>query len=212
MKIDRFREVVYEGLFCDILWSDPNPNFRNKLKVVIRGHEVQEEGYALLDEYNNHPTIHTMNKMPQATNNEQTLEGNFPEISEELNASLPDKNYEYPINEKLEGTLKNSSMETSETMVEKIVETLENQYNEVFAKNMVLLRTERECIDELEDDDSTLDCCSLRNKSSRDIEFEEASEKDRVNEEAQVLDDTSASRLSSIMEKKKRFIQIKMDI
>ena len=67
-KIDRFREPPDEGLMSEALWSDPQPtpgrapskrgvglsfgpdvtaNFlkRNNLKMVVRSHEVKDEGY-----------------------------------------------------------------------------------------------------------------------------------------------------------------------
>eukprot|EP00958_Prasinococcus_capsulatus_P019287 scaffold2357_cov399-Prasinococcus_capsulatus_cf.AAC.21 len=67
-KIDRFREPPDEGLMCELLWSDPQPqpgrapskrgvgvgfgpdvtaNFLadNDLDLLIRSHEVKEEGY-----------------------------------------------------------------------------------------------------------------------------------------------------------------------
>eukprot|EP00197_Chlamydomonas_leiostraca_P003143 CAMPEP_0202869786 /NCGR_PEP_ID=MMETSP1391-20130828/13229_1 /ASSEMBLY_ACC=CAM_ASM_000867 /TAXON_ID=1034604 /ORGANISM="Chlamydomonas leiostraca, Strain SAG 11-49" /LENGTH=507 /DNA_ID=CAMNT_0049550165 /DNA_START=71 /DNA_END=1594 /DNA_ORIENTATION=+ len=67
-KIDRFREPPEEGLMCEILWSDPSPvkgrtpskrgvgvcfgpdvtqNFldANGLELIVRSHEVKEEGY-----------------------------------------------------------------------------------------------------------------------------------------------------------------------
>jgi len=67
-KIDRFREPPDEGLMSEALWSDPQPmpgrapskrgvglsfgpdvtaNFlqRNGLKMVVRSHEVKDEGY-----------------------------------------------------------------------------------------------------------------------------------------------------------------------
>jgi serine/threonine-protein phosphatase 2B catalytic subunit len=76
-KIDRFREPPYNGIFCDILWSDPVENVlgdqskeyikntkrgcsftygkravmnflkRNNLKTLIRAHEVQLDGYKM---------------------------------------------------------------------------------------------------------------------------------------------------------------------
>eukprot|EP00004_Rigifila_ramosa_P018022 TRINITY_DN4439_c0_g2_i1.p1 TRINITY_DN4439_c0_g2~~TRINITY_DN4439_c0_g2_i1.p1 ORF type:complete len:422 (+),score=113.81 TRINITY_DN4439_c0_g2_i1:1036-2301(+) len=67
-KIDRFSEPPEEGLMCDMLWSDPQPQngrgpskrgvgvsfgpdvtaaflANNKLKMVVRSHEVKENGY-----------------------------------------------------------------------------------------------------------------------------------------------------------------------
>jgi len=70
-KIDRFREIPENGLMCDMLWSDPMPenglkpsdrgvsslfgedvlmNFlqTNKLDLLIRSHEMQDEGYDVM--------------------------------------------------------------------------------------------------------------------------------------------------------------------
>ena len=70
--INRFKEIPQKGEFCDLLWSDPvNYNCdgwkgnstrqcsyvfginqartflaRNNLKLIIRGHEVEKEGYS----------------------------------------------------------------------------------------------------------------------------------------------------------------------
>lgn len=69
-KIDRFREPPEEGLMCEALWSDPQPsNGRapskrgigvafgpdvtrrflndNNLDLVVRSHEVKDDGYAI---------------------------------------------------------------------------------------------------------------------------------------------------------------------
>ena len=67
-RIDRFREPPEKGLMCEILWSDPcklpgrHPSKRgvglsfgpdiaktfldeNKLELLVRSHEVKDEGY-----------------------------------------------------------------------------------------------------------------------------------------------------------------------
>lgn len=69
-SIDRFREPPDEGLMCELLWSDPHPGEgrapskrgvgvafgsdvtrsflqQNKLELVVRSHEVKEEGYEI---------------------------------------------------------------------------------------------------------------------------------------------------------------------
>jgi serine/threonine-protein phosphatase 5 len=67
-ELDRFMEIPEKGIMCDILWADPTPgNGRsvskrgvsmgfgpdiskqflenNKLDILIRSHEVKNEGY-----------------------------------------------------------------------------------------------------------------------------------------------------------------------
>ncbi|KAK9809755.1 hypothetical protein WJX73_003393 [Symbiochloris irregularis] len=69
-KVDRFREPPEEGLMCEALWSDPQPSdgrapskrgigvafgpdvtrdflTTNSLDLVVRSHEVKDEGYAI---------------------------------------------------------------------------------------------------------------------------------------------------------------------
>lgn len=69
-KIDRFRQPGNEGLMCELLWSDPQPAMgrspskrgvgtqfgpdvtaaflkQNNLDLLIRSHEVKQEGYSV---------------------------------------------------------------------------------------------------------------------------------------------------------------------
>lgn len=92
--INRYREIEYKGLFCDIFWADPHTyydtgagisweyndkrrcsvmfNFdnvksfldRNGLSMVIRAHEVQESGYRLMKVYKGHPSVVTIFSAP----------------------------------------------------------------------------------------------------------------------------------------------------
>lgn len=92
--IDRFREIVYSGLFCDVFWSDPHEHYdlgmgasweyndrrrcsvkftyenvkrfldNNNLSMVIRAHEVQETGCRLMKSYRGHPSVVTVFSAP----------------------------------------------------------------------------------------------------------------------------------------------------
>ena len=71
-KINRFKEPLESGIFCDIMWSDPTTEHEyfsenvnrgcsvfygkqsikkflksNNLKAIIRAHEVQYEGFKM---------------------------------------------------------------------------------------------------------------------------------------------------------------------
>lgn len=93
-NIKRFREVEYNGLFCDLLWSDPHENYDmgmgvswqrnerrrcsvkytyrnvkdfldlNGLSMIIRAHEVQDKGYNLMKHYRGHPSVITIFSAP----------------------------------------------------------------------------------------------------------------------------------------------------
>ena len=92
-KFDRFIEPTYSGSICDILWSDPHQKYdlidelwikntkrncsyfysykavvnflkTNELKIIIRGHEVQMDGYKLYKEYNELPSLITIFSAP----------------------------------------------------------------------------------------------------------------------------------------------------
>lgn len=94
LKINRFKDIPFNGSFCDLLWSDPHPLYNtnqpnsfelnmqrqvsyyysyddiitflktNNLITIIRGHEVQEAGFKLYKNYNNHPSIVTVFSAP----------------------------------------------------------------------------------------------------------------------------------------------------
>ncbi|KAI5169890.1 serine/threonine-protein phosphatase 2B catalytic subunit [Pancytospora epiphaga] len=92
-KINRQVEVEYTGLICDIMWADPHTDYsaerktwvenhkrrcsffyhyshvcsfleENNLFTVIRGHEVQLEGFKAYDDYKGAPSLMTVFSAP----------------------------------------------------------------------------------------------------------------------------------------------------
>ncbi|KAM0681245.1 35-cyclic-nucleotide phosphodiesterase (PDEase) (3:5-CNP) [Glugoides intestinalis] len=92
--INRFKEIEYKGIFCDLFWADPHEYYDigmgvswefnhkrncsvmytykdvksfldyNNLSMVIRAHEVQETGYKLFKNYNEAPSVVTIFSAP----------------------------------------------------------------------------------------------------------------------------------------------------
>lgn len=90
--LNRFCELKIEGAICDLLWSDPNPDFENgnsfvfnerrncsylynysdvlqflkinNLKCILRGHEVAREGYCFYKPYGDTPSVITLFSAP----------------------------------------------------------------------------------------------------------------------------------------------------
>lgn len=221
--IDRFREPPFSGIYCDILWSDPHPKFnmkldyslntqrncsfyfseravqkfliKNNLRCIIRGHEVQNEGYRLyVNSEDGIATVITIFSAPNycdVYNNKGALmyyDGKTTTIMKYsavphpfyLNNYLDSINWSFPfVCEKASGFFLD------------ILKFLENKPDsdeellhetKIFTGSMALMRNERECLTELNDEESTeLPSCSLKNIDS-DLTFEEAREKDKVNE------------------------------
>lgn len=93
-SVNRFKELEYKGLFCDIVWSDPHEFYdlglgrswevnekrkcsykynyedvikfldANSLSMIIRAHEVQEHGYNLMKLYKGHNSVVTLFSAP----------------------------------------------------------------------------------------------------------------------------------------------------
>ncbi|KAI4292600.1 serine/threonine-protein phosphatase 2B catalytic subunit [Pancytospora philotis] len=92
-KFNRFREIDYKGVICDLLWSDPHPSYvaegrnwqanhnrncsyfynyslvcdfleHNGLASIIRGHEVQQNGFQMYKSYLDEPSVVTVFSAP----------------------------------------------------------------------------------------------------------------------------------------------------
>ncbi|KAF9762114.1 Serine/threonine-protein phosphatase 2B catalytic subunit [Nosema granulosis] len=91
-RIDRFTEIRTQGPLCDMLWSDPNPDFTgeesfmpnpkrkcaflynyydvvnflkiNNLKCIVRGHEVVIDGFLCYKTYFDTPSVITLFSAP----------------------------------------------------------------------------------------------------------------------------------------------------
>ena len=240
-SINRFTEVPYEGTFCDLLWSDPHPAYdfdeigsfesndqrntsfyysfsdvkqfltQNNLKVIIRGHEVQETGYKLYKEFNDHPSVITIFSAPNycdAYKNtgailffdqglkqidqfyavkhpyvlKEFMDGitwSFPFLAEKL------LQFTHDLLEHQSSMSSCSGLDICDHSIplldEETQKLMENE--EKMKANIIMLRTERECIDEFVDEDSTLECCNLVIKDQNDLDFNEAKEIDAQNEE-----------------------------
>lgn len=218
-KINRFCEINYSGVFCDIFWSDPHPEYdtktglgwdfnmprrcsvfynylnvckfldSNKLKTIIRGHEVQETGYRVYKEYNGAPSIVTIFSAPKYCDAYNNV-GAFIEYD---NGIVSIKQFDavqhpYTINGFLDGI--NWSLPF---MSEKAIDFCIHLFNalhemEVIAEpetaltKMSVMRAERESIDEFEETESS--CCSsiLETKDIGKVDFDQAKTKDAVNE------------------------------
>lgn len=93
-SIDRFKEIPYDGLMCDLMWADPATNYNiekkyfefnhkrrvsvvyyysavkkfleeNNLDSIVRGHEVEKFGYKKFKCFReNIPSVHTVFSAP----------------------------------------------------------------------------------------------------------------------------------------------------
>lgn len=221
--INRFREPPFSGTYCDILWSDPHPRFnmqkdysmntqrncsfffsqkaarkfliRNNLKCIIRGHEVQSDGYKLYTDPNdgftsvitifsapNYCDVYQNKGAVMHYDGESTTILKYSSVPHPfyLNNYLESINWSFPFvcekaSEFFLGIVKYLKEELGEDLVEK---------TEVFTEAMVLMRNEREGLTELNDEESTeLPSCSLKNIETN-LTFEEAKEMDKINEKS----------------------------
>lgn len=114
-SINRFKEIEYYGIFCDIFWADPHPfydtkagsawefnekrrcsvqyNYQNvveflqsnSLGMIIRGHEVQESGYRTFKSYNGQHSVVTVFSAPKYCDAYQNM-GAYIEFDGEITA------------------------------------------------------------------------------------------------------------------------------
>ncbi|KAL6120966.1 hypothetical protein NUSPORA_02198 [Nucleospora cyclopteri] len=237
-KIDRFSEIPYEGIFCDLLWSDPHKKYnlmncenyqfndqrrtsyfysyadvktflkKFNLKVIIRGHEVQEDGYELYADINGHASVATVFSAPNYCDAYKNHGGIIfydngikniaqftavrhpyvlPGFIDGITWSYPfvvEKMLDFMVDfvNNIESFNSCSSQESSSETYQKLIFPGKLKKDNQLSINMAILRTERECMDELSDEDSTVDCCSLSIKECDDLEFEQAKILDSDNE------------------------------
>ncbi|ELA40941.1 uncharacterized protein VICG_02030 [Vittaforma corneae ATCC 50505] len=159
----------------------------NNLSMVIRAHEVQENGYRLMKSYKGYPSVVTVFSAPSYCDAYQN-DGAYIEFDMGIVAINSYKAVGHPfvINGFFDAV--NWSLPfVSEKLVEftlSIFAELDKKdtldMTDVLVSGMVLMRTEREAIDEFEKDESLE--CGLLSTIEDDMEFNEAKEKDAENE------------------------------
>lgn len=218
-KKNRFSEIQNSGLLCDLVWSDPNPyNFNspvgewifncnrncsyfynytnvckflddNNLKVIIRAHEVQENGFCEYKEYKGHPSVVTIFSAPKYCGVYKNVgafieyDGGIKQIRQFSGVPHP-----YVINGFIDGI--NWSMPfISEKVVEFSVSIFKKLWDidvvaepEKILAKISIMRAEREQIDELDDASSICNCSMLGNSDSEEMEFSKAKDVDADNE------------------------------
>lgn len=215
--IDRFREIVYKGAFCDVLWSDPHEHYdlglgiswepnnkrncsvkftfrdakafldENDLKVIIRAHEVQENGYRLMKTYKGHPSVITIFSAPSYCDVYQNF-GAYLEFDQAVTSITQFRSviHPYVITGFFDGI--NWSLPF---ISEKILEFTKNLFSELDKEDMVdeadmlvssmaLMRKEREAMDEFENEEALE--CEVLSSIENEFDFEEAKLKDAPNE------------------------------
>lgn len=222
-KINRFQEPHKDPLMTDLLWSDPHPFYEfnnidlfvvnkrrrcsflyckqavtkflkeNGLKLIVRGHEVQSEGYNIL------PEVITIFSAPNYCDAYKNY-GAFIVFDRDITIKkftakehpyiLPGHQnvfeWSYPfISEKI-AEFYHSILEFLETELEDEIKTETEEIKEEakkFRNSMSILRNERECLSELENTESkTTDTNSLKVVSNEKLTFEEARIQDIANE------------------------------
>lgn len=225
-SLNRIEEVPFSGLFCDLLWADPNPKFESKrdyarnnqrncsyfynnnavkqfleangLKTIIRGHEVQQLGYKSISHKKS--TVITIFSAP----NYCDVYGNLGAyiIYDKDITIVKFRSVDHPF------YLPNHSdgINWSFPFVsEKICEFYKDIINIIgkedssvkkFIKSMALMRNDRECISEMDEESTELPCCTLKNIEPQ-VDFDDAKSSDSNNEKVKVGDDIIEERSSS---------------
>lgn len=249
-KINRFQEVDYKGLLCDIMWSDPHADYnksgkkwitnhkrrcsffynfelirdfldKNSLDTVIRGHEVQQTGYQVFESYKGTPSLVTIFSAPNYCDAYKNM-GALVEFDQRIvsikqfdavehpfvlrgfidgiNWSLPfvfEKVLDFTssvlseIKRAGQGDAESSdSTEAAGSLSQKEARDIELSLEKIITDSdieeiktpIAIMRTERENIDEFEDEESAFDCCTLETREIQCGEFGDVKIKDAINE------------------------------
>ncbi|TBU08301.1 subunit A of calcineurin [Hamiltosporidium magnivora] len=231
-SVNRFCEIPLSGIICDLLWSDPSPKYdktpksfffnenrrcsyfysyegvcnflnKNNLLMVVRGHEVQLEGYKLYKKHNGVPSVITLFSAPNYCDAYKNLgsilkfDGKECEILQFecvehpywLPNFLDGLNWSFPfVAEKIAefflDLLKSaySDESSSSTIRDDIIsEEMKKAVN--FSGCMGIMREERECLNEMEDEESDVVFSTvLKYPSTENLNYVDAKDKDTENE------------------------------
>lgn len=232
--INRFEEVKYTGLFCDLLWSDPHEfydlcigksweanekrrcsykfnyedvkNFLNltNTSMIIRAHEVQEEGYKLFKAYRGYNSVVTIFSAPCYCDAYQN-KGAYIDFDKEIQSIKQFEAVPHPfvISGFIDGInwsmpfVAEKTFEFCITLFKELESCPIIEEPEEFIQNMNMMRTERESIDEFEKEES-LDSCILNTIEDNFEDFKESEELDKENEtiKAEVNDNSKTLEIS----------------
>lgn len=241
-KIQRVSEITYDGLLCDIMWSDPDENFYsnrkkwtfnnqrncsffynckhvkeflkiNNLDLIIRGHQVQQEGFKIIKDQENKPVVVTLFSAPNYCDVYQN-KGSVLEFDEKIIDihTFSEVPHPYILKDYIDGVswsfpfvfekclemandivsfldkydTCNSSSTTEEIYEENgfnLVKSIESYIEEIKVP-VSIMRSERENIDELIDDEESnfIDDCVLNINEADIKDFNNALMKDAINE------------------------------
>lgn len=219
-NLNRFCEIEYNGLFCDIFWSDPHPEYdyrsednwvynptrkcsvyfsyknvvnflqKNNLHLIIRGHEVQEDGYKLFKEYKGMPSLITLFSAPKYCdvykNKGAIIEFDQKIVSIKQFEAVP---HPYVLNGFLDGInwslpfISEKILDFSMALFDELYKIEIVEEPDILLTKLAIMRAERENIDEFEDSDSQCDSIVLNTVEPETMKFEDAKEADQDNEE-----------------------------